>query len=223
MQLMEELGGLRQFLAEADKLFRDKADLLARARHKEAPTFNVFLLTGWVDIEVRTHQKLISYLLDPTKGHGQGNFLLEPFLHLISEKLNIILPAADSIWKVSQGTRNIDILLDHQDNGQSHSVIVEVKWNAREHRVGQLYSYWEMERRRTRQARVPAVFLTRRGKQPSYPAAPGASLEAFRQDALNISFGKDIVLLLERALELQNALPSRLRETIMQYVEILRD
>jgi hypothetical protein len=139
---------LRDFLAKADRLFHARADVVAGTRRRKAPGFNIFSLTTWSDIEVRTHQKFLAYLLDPTQAHEQGNLFLEPFLKLISDRTGIPLPTPNTIWSVTQGTHDIDVLLRHQDSGQS--VVVEVKWMASEHRREQLYSYWRRERDRTK-------------------------------------------------------------------------
>jgi hypothetical protein len=205
---------LRDFLAKADRLFHARADVVAGTRRRKAPGFNIFSLTTWSDIEVRTHQKFLAYLLDPTQAHEQGNLFLEPFLKLISDRTGIPLPTPNTIWSVTQGTHDIDVLLRHQDSGQS--VVVEVKWMASEHRREQLYSYWRRERDRTKKARVPAVYLTRFGEQPSLPTIDSSNFEL---DIVRVSYKNDLTSLFEESL--RKIVPSRVREVVQQYLEVL--
>jgi PD-(D/E)XK nuclease superfamily len=124
-----DIKDFEQLLATANEYFRQESDLQALVRDPRAQHFNIFRLTSRADYEVTTHQRVLADLLNPLGTHGQGNFFLEPFLSLVTERTAIELPPPNALWEVDQ-KNYIDVRLQYPDT--NHRVIIEVKWNAPE-------------------------------------------------------------------------------------------
>jgi hypothetical protein len=211
------LAGLSTLLTEADDCYRHIADEQVKTRDLVASKFNIFILTERANFEVTTHQRVLADLLNPLGNHRQGNLFLKPFLDLVTRTTGVPLPPANGLWEVDQANY-IDVRVHHPDSGER--VIIETKWNAEDY-VGQVDGYWRAERKRPpRRQRIPVVFLTKIGCKPKFG---GEEIErvAFERDLVCLSYGKDIVSILEGALGC--VLAPRVLEVLRQYVELLKD
>jgi hypothetical protein len=205
---LDSESDLDQLLADATAFYDAEAQRRATMRDPHSEFFNVFRLTGWYRDEVRTHQKLLADFLNPNGTHAQGNLFLSPFLLRVSEESGILLPPPSCLWTVDN-RHYVDLRLSHTDTDDR--VLIEMKWDALD-RDKQIVSYYRAEKRRTRKKRVAVVYITKHGGRPGYDCLELGS------DLVCFSFKEDVASMLKSAVA---STPSRLSETLRQYVEIL--
>lgn len=131
----------KNFIASIDiQLFERWADVLRkdeRRNREDGHNFNIFDLLKICHVRLKevNHSRLLKFLLEPNKIHGQGNL----FLHKFLTKLGVCLDRTDE-WTVRTEQGNIDILLERAF--PQSTIIIENKSNWANDQPNQLYRYW---------------------------------------------------------------------------------
>lgn len=188
------------------------------ARRHTSERFNLFLLLGIADKEVKTHSALLADLLNPRGTHDQGALYLQGFLALVARKAGLeisreeIAASATSGWVVETervtGYGNLDLVLERRE--PPLLIVIENKIYAGDQNE-QLSRYWKwMEQRGDEDTRRILVYLTiEGGESPSAEDAP----------YLCLSYRNDIRSWLESSRAGTSS--PRMLETIDQYLQVL--
>jgi hypothetical protein len=204
--------------AASEHLDRMRQNALSQ-RSTTAPSFNVFRIIGREHYEVTTHSALIASLLDPLGAHEQGDLFLTAFLNLILKRRPAWqFPPVDEKWRISTEKHRIDILLEYPR--RPFFIIVENKWFSKDREL-QTFKYWEYLKKRYpgELSILPVIYLTRVGGEPNFSSEPANP--AFRGSLLPISYRDDLLDAFEECLTRVGA--ARVRETLSQYLQLLRD
>ena len=114
IKLLEHLQGVIKFESERKKI--------------TAEDFNIFNILGISHLEVSTHSRFISNLLDPCGSHYQGNIFLELFMRKIGIEDFNYADASIEVEKSENKYERFDIFIT---DGKDWTIIIENKIYAR--------------------------------------------------------------------------------------------
>ncbi|WP_420265302.1 PD-(D/E)XK nuclease family protein [Candidatus Magnetominusculus dajiuhuensis] len=224
---------------------QQKADLLAayeemkpkiQAYRKEetkhlreyAPQWNVFKVLGVENREIEFHTPFLYGLLNPYGTHGQGRLFLDGFLTNIGEK--VVGFSKDDIsnpnWYVERDTEQIDLRICNDWLKKGFYIENKVQTVAR---IGQMSKYvrlWQ-ERYESFSKDGGILYLTVRGDDPS---DVGFDSEGqFTRSEIEQKIGKIGLLSYKRDIKswlegiVDRVKPQKLKQSIIQYIEIIND
>lgn len=196
-----------------------KAKLANELGKMHGGDFNLFRLLGVERREVATHSALLADLFDPNGTHGQREVFLEVFLRYCSQRFGDDFPARIDqpdkyTWLVDRervtAFGNMDLVISCPEIGLM--LVLENKVDAAE-QTNQLerYARW-MHGQRNGYPHQLLIYLTPDGRE---------SVSAHGIEYCRMSYRQDMAAWLRLALPGVRA--PRIRETILQYIEILEN
>lgn len=189
----------------------------AEERRRTASTFNIFHLLRVADREVYTHSALLADLLNPRGSHAQGTLFLEHFFSVCADAhpgLPIPLaPLLSNEWMVQAEKvtplGNLDMVLSSSDLGFLYAIENKI-WAEEQPEQLARYSRW-LQQQKAEYPHQALVYLTPDGR------------ESWTHDGaiyFQLSYREHIASWLGKALI--QVEPPRLRETLAQYIDVLK-
>lgn len=224
IKLLEHLQGVIKFESERKKI--------------TAEDFNIFNILGISHMEVSTHSRFISNLLDPCGSHYQGNIFLELFMRKIGIEDFNYASASIEVEKYVQGYGRFDIFIT---DGKDWTILIENKIYAglQEEQLGRYIKYLK-ETSKTKNKKLLYLTLANEFDNDShcnedYSLGIGISqreIEFLKSQGVktvediklykHITYSNDILDWLANAQKEAVSLP-RIREVIEQYIQIIRE
>lgn len=190
-------------------------------KQRRGENFNVFSVLGLYHQEVRLHSAFIAELLNPRGAHGLGDALLVSFLKQIGltdlkiESSQCIVTV--EFWiaeKTDESGGRIDILIETPES----AIIIENKIFAGD-QPKQLLRYYNYASSKRYKNGFKLVYLTLDGASPSADSTGNGKV--LEDDIICVSYKMEILCWLGEAIGTSAQHP-KLRETIVQYVEIIK-
>lgn len=180
-------------------------------------SYNLFSVLRSRSDEVRLHSRFLADLLNRNGKHGLNGTPLKLLLDKIL-KVNVLRGNYD--FDVMVEHQNIDIFLVNRTTKQA--IIIENKIYASD-QDQQLLRYYLIAKDEGYND-ISVVYLTLLGHSPNQCSVQGnlGSLDGFKQELLLLSYREDINLWVQKIIEKSAQIPA-LRESLIQYVEILRE
>ena len=212
---------LQRFQSDFSRLKTSVTSIKTEAEEQNrllASSFNIFRLLGVAHKEVIVHSALIANLLNPKGTHAQKHLFLDRFLRMCASRFtDFPLPTGDitsSRWVVEKGKVTpfgcMDLVISCP--ALRFLLVIENKIWASE-QPDQLKRYYDwMESKKERFANQALFYLTPGGDEPH----TGAGSRCF-----TLSYHDDISAWLDACLVHVKA--PRVRETIVQYLEIIKN
>lgn len=224
IKLLEHLQGVIKFESERKKI--------------TAEDFNIFNILGISHMEVSTHSRFISNLLDPCGSHYQGNIFLELFMRKIGIEDFNYADASIEVEKSENKYGRFDIFITDDKNW---TIIIENKIHAelQEEQLGRYIEYLK-ETSKTKNKKLLYLTLANEFDNDSHcneDYSPGIGISQREKDFLksqgvntvediklykHITYSNDILDWLIDAQKEAISLP-RIREVIEQYIQIIRE
>ena len=223
IKLLEHLQGVIKFESERKKI--------------TAEDFNIFNILGISHLEVSTHSRFISNLLDPCGSHYQGNIFLELFMRKIGIEDFNYADASIEVEKSENKYGRFDIFITDDKNW---TIIIENKIHAglQEEQLGRYIENLN-ETKNTKNKKLLYLTLANEFDKDSngnedYSPGIGISQKEikFLEDQgikgediklyKHITYSNDILDWLIDAQKEAISLP-RIREVIEQYIQIIRE
>lgn len=224
IKLLEHLQGVIKFESERKKI--------------TAEDFNIFNILGISHLEVSTHSRFISNLLDPCGSHYQGNIFLELFMRKIGIEDFNYADASIEVEKSENKYGRFDIFITDDKNW---TIIIENKIHAesQEEQLGRYIKYLK-ETSKTKNKKLLYLTLANEFDNDSHcneDYSPGIGISQREKDFLksqgvktvediklykHITYSNDILDWLANAQKEAVSLP-RIREVIEQYIQIIRE
>lgn len=224
IKLLEHLQGVIKFESERKKI--------------TAEDFNIFNILGISHMEVSTHSRFISNLLDPCGSHYQGNIFLELFMRKIGIEDFNYADASIEVEKSENKYGRFDIFITDDKNW---TIIIENKIHAgsQEEQLGRYIKYLK-ETSKTKNKKLLYLTLANEFDNDSHcneDYSPGIGISQREKDFLksqgvktvddiklykHITYSKDILDWLIDSQKEAVSLP-RIREVIEQYIQIIRE
>ena len=224
IKLLEHLQGVIKFESKRKKI--------------TAEDFNIFNILGISHLEVSTHSKFISNLLDPCGSHYQGSIFLELFLKKIDIEGFDYANAYIEVEKSENKYGRFDIFITDDKNW---TIIIENKIHARsqEEQLGRYIKYLK-ETSKTKNKKLLYLTLANEFDNDSHcneDYSPGIGISQREKEFLkpqgvktvediklykHITYSKDILDWLIDSQKEAVSLP-RIREVIEQYIQIIRE
>lgn len=224
IKLLEHLQGVIKFESERKKI--------------TAEDFNIFNILGISHLEVPTHSRFISNLLDPCGSHYQGSIFLELFLKKIGIEGFDYANAYIEIEKSENKYGRFDIFITDDKNW---TIIIENKIHAesQEEQLGRYIKYLK-EISKTKNKKLLYLTLANEFDNDSHcneDYSPGIEISQKEIDFLesqevktvediglykHITYSNDILDWLIDSQKEAVSLP-RIREVIEQYIQIIRE
>lgn len=224
IKLLEHLQGVIKFESERKKI--------------TAEDFNIFNILGISHLEVSTHSRFISNLLDPCGSHYQGNIFLELFMRKIGIEDFNYADASIEVEKSENKYGRFDIFITDDKNW---TIIIENKIHAGSQEK-QLGRYIECLNKTKKTKNIKLLYLTLANEfdndshcNEDYSPGIGISqreIEFLKSQGVNtvediklykhITYSNDILDWLIDAQKEAISLP-RIREVIEQYIQIIRE
>lgn len=224
IKLLEHLQGVIKFESERKKI--------------TAEDFNIFNILGISHLEVSTHSRFISNLLDPCGSHYQGNIFLELFMRKIGIEDFNYADASIEVEKSENKYGRFDIFITDDKNW---TIIIENKIHAelQEEQLGRYIEYLK-ETSKTKNKKLLYLTLANEFDNDSHcneDYSPGIGISQREKDFLksqgvntvediklykHITYSNDILDWLIDAQKEAISLP-RIREVIEQYIQIIRE
>ena len=203
-----------------------------------AEDFNIFNILGISHLEVSTHSRFISNLLDPCGSHYQGNIFLELFMRKIGIEDFNYADASIEVEKSENKYGRFDIFITDDKNW---TIIIENKIHAelQEEQLGRYIEYLK-ETSKTKNKKLLYLTLANEFDNDSHcneDYSPGIGISQREKDFLksqgvntvediklykHITYSNDILDWLIDAQKEAISLP-RIREVIEQYIQIIRE
>ena len=224
IKLLEHLQGVIKFESKRKKI--------------TAEDFNIFNILGISHLEVSTHSKFISNLLDPCGSHYQGSIFLELFLKKIDIEGFDYANAYIEVEKSENKYGRFDIFITDDKNW---TIIIENKIHAgsQEEQLGRYIKYLK-ETGKTKNKKLLYLTLANEFDNDSHcneDYSPGIGISQREKEFLkpqgvktvddiklykHITYSKDILDWLIDSQKEAVSLP-RIREVIEQYIQIIRE
>lgn len=224
IKLLEHLQGVIKFESKRKKI--------------TAEDFNIFNILGISHLEVSTHSKFISNLLDPCGSHYQGSIFLELFLKKIDIEGFDYANAYIEVEKSENKYGRFDIFITDDKNW---TIIIENKIHAgsQEEQLGRYIKYLK-ETSKTKNKKLLYLTLANEFDNDSHcneDYSPGIGISQREKEFLkpqgvktvddiklykHITYSKDILDWLIDSQKEAVSLP-RIREVIEQYIQIIRE
>lgn len=224
IKLLEHLQGVIKFESERKKI--------------TAEDFNIFNILGISHMEVSTHSRFISNLLDPCGSHYQGNIFLELFMRKIGIEDFNYASASIEVEKYVQGYGRFDIFIT---DGKDWTILIENKIYAglQEEQLGRYIKYLK-ETSKTKNKKLLYLTLANEFDNDSHcneDYSPGIGISQREIEFLksqgvktvediklykHITYSNDILDWLIDSQKEAVSLP-RIREVIEQYIQIIRE
>lgn len=223
IKLLEHLQGVIKFESERKKITSED--------------FNIFNILGISHLEVSTHSRFISNLLDPCGSHYQGNIFLELFMRKIGIEDFNYADASIEVEKSENKYGRFDIFITDDKNW---TIIIENKIHAelQEEQLGRYIEYLK-ETSKTKNKKLLYLTLANEFDNDSHcneDYSPGIGISQkeikFLEDQgikgediklyKHITYSNDILDWLIDAKKEAVSLP-RIREVIEQYIQIIRE
>lgn len=224
IKLLEHLQGVIKFESERKKI--------------TAEDFNIFNILGISHLEVSTHSRFISNLLDPCGSHYQGNIFLELFMRKIGIEDFNYADASIEVEKSENKYGRFDIFITDDKNW---TIIIENKIHAglQEEQLGRYIENLN-ETKNTKNKKLLYLTLANEFDNDSHcneDYSPGIGIsqreiEFLKSQGVNtvediklykhITYSNDILDWLIDAQKEAISLP-RIREVIEQYIQIIRE
>lgn len=224
IKLLEHLQGVIKFESKRKKI--------------TAEDFNIFNILGISHLEVSTHSRFISNLLDPHGSHYQGNIFLELFMRKIGIEDFNYADASIEVEKSENKYGRFDIFITDDKNW---TIIIENKIHAgsQEKQLGRYIKYLK-ETSKTKNKKLLYLTLANEFDNDSHcneDYSPGIGISQREKEFLepqgvktdddiklykHITYSKDILDWLIDSQKEAVSLP-RIREVIEQYIQIIRE
>ena len=224
IKLLEHLQGVIKFESKRKKI--------------TAEDFNIFNILGISHLEVSTHSKFISNLLDPCGSHYQGSIFLELFLKKIDIEGFDYANAYIEVEKSENKYGRFDIFITDDKNW---TIIIENKIHAgsQEEQLGRYIKYLK-ETSKTKNKKLLYLTLANEFDNDSHcneDYSSGIGISQREKEFLkpqgvktvddiklykHITYSKDILDWLIDSQKEAVSLP-RIREVIEQYIQIIRE
>lgn len=224
IKLLEHLQGVIKFESKRKKI--------------TAEDFNIFNILGISHLEVSTHSRFISNLLDPCGSHYQGNIFLELFMRKIGIEDFNYADASIEVEKSENKYGRFDIFITDDKNW---TIIIENKIHAesQEEQLGRYIKYLK-ETSKTKNKKLLYLTLANEFDNDSHcneDYSPGIGISQREKEFLksqgvktvediklykHITYSNDILDWLANAQKEAVSLP-RIREVIEQYIQIIRE
>ena len=224
IKLLEHLQGVIKFESKRKKI--------------TAEDFNIFNILGISHLEVSTHSRFISNLLDPCGSHYQGNIFLELFMRKIGIEDFNYADASIEVEKSENKYGRFDIFITDDKNW---TIIIENKIHAgsQEKQLGRYIKYLK-ETSKTKNKKLLYLTLANEFDNDSHcneDYSPGIGISQREKEFLkpqgvktvddiklykHITYSKDILDWLIDSQKEAVSLP-RIREVIEQYIQIIRE
>lgn len=224
IKLLEHLQGVIKFESKRKKI--------------TAEDFNIFNILGISHLEVSTHSRFISNLLDPHGSHYQGNIFLELFMRKIGIEDFNYADASIEVEKSENKYGRFDIFITDDKNW---TIIIENKIHA-ESQEKQLGRYIECLNKTKKTKNIKLLYLTLANEfdndstcNEDYSPEIGVSqgeIKFLKSQGVktvddiklykHITYSKDILDWLIDSQKEAVSLP-RIREVIEQYIQIIRE
>lgn len=224
IKLLEHLQGVIKFESKRKKI--------------TAEDFNIFNILGISHLEVSTHSRFISNLLDPCGSHYQGNIFLELFMRKIGIEDFNYADASIEVEKSENKYGRFDIFITDDKNW---TIIIENKIHAgsQEKQLGRYIKYLK-ETSKTKNKKLLYLTLANEFDNDSHcneDYSPGIGISQREKEFLkpqgvktvediklykHITYSNDILDWLANAQKEAVSLP-RIREVIEQYIQIIRE
>lgn len=224
IKLLEHLQGVIKFESERKKI--------------TAEDFNIFNILGISHMEVSTHSRFISNLLDPCGSHYQGNIFLELFMRKIGIEDFNYASASIEVEKYVQGYGRFDIFIT---DGKDWTILIENKIYAglQEEQLGRYIKYLK-ETSKTKNKKLLYLTLANEFDNDSHcneDYSPGIGISQREIKFLksqgvktvediglykHITYSNDILDWLIDVQKEAVSLP-RIREVIEQYIQVIRE
>jgi hypothetical protein len=192
------------------RLYQEKQALV------NSPNFNVYRILGLERRETVTHTPMIAELLDPSGTHGQGMLFLKSFIQKLRTKCTLVtnLNLSKSNWTVSseqpaQGHGIFDVMIHSHD--RHCLILIENKIDAGE-QENQIDRYMTWLNKQQHFLHKYLVFLTPTGREP-------ISCGNYSKPVL-FSYNEDLNEIFSKTLP--DIKSKRVRETVNQYIELIR-
>lgn len=186
--------------------------LLAEPEH-----YNLFSVLRSKNDEVRLHSRFLTDLLNPEGRHRLAHFPLKRFLENVCQ---VEVTDGNFDFDVKAEYQNIDIFLANFTTKQA--IIIENKIDAVD-QDQQLLRYFLTVKQLGFKS-ITVVYLTLDGRAPSPESVKGQSecLNDYGQTTVNISYSVDVLHWVNAITE-KSATQPALRESLIQYTEILKE
>lgn len=224
IKLLEHLQGVIKFESKRKKI--------------TAEDFNIFNILGISHLEVSTHSRFISNLLDPCGSHYQGNIFLELFMRKIGIEDFNYADASIEVEKSENKYGRFDIFITDDKNW---TIIIENKIHAgsQKKQLGRYIKYLK-ETSKTKNKKLLYLTLANEFDNDSHcneDYSPGIGISQREKEFLepqgvktvddiklykHITYSKDILDWLIDSQKEAVSLP-RIREVIEQYIQIIRE
>lgn len=221
IKLLEHLQGVIKFESERKKI--------------TAEDFNIFNILGISHMEVSTHSRFISNLLDPCGSHYQGSIFLELFLKKIGIEGFDYANAYIEIEKSENKYGRFDIFIT---DGKDWTILIENKIYAglQEEQLGKYITYLK-ETSKTKNKKLLYLTLANEfDNDSSYNEDYSSEIEISQREIeflesqgvktvevyKHITYSNDILDWLIDSQKEAVSLP-RIREVIEQYIQIIRE
>ncbi|WP_170961763.1 PD-(D/E)XK nuclease family protein [Vibrio breoganii] len=180
-------------------------------------SYNLFSVLRSKSDEVRLHSRFLADLLNRNGKHGLNG---TPQTLLLDNILKVNVLKGNYDFDVMVEHQNIDIFLVNRTTKQA--IIIENKIYASDQEQ-QLLRYYLIAKDEGYKD-ITVVYLTLLGNSPNQCSVEGnlGNLNDFKQELLLLSYREDINLWIQSIIEKSAQLPA-LRESLIQYVEILRE
>lgn len=210
--------------------FREARKLAMEAEQAVASSYNLFSIIKLHFSEVRLHTPILANLLNPKGTHSQGLLFYKHFIEsCVKDKP---LPGATDIEpydlyvKDEKVTKwgNIDILIYSRKRGNRFAIIVENKIGARD-QYKQLYRYltYAQQELGLTLEQIRVVYLTLSGKPPDYSGLEPKEKQLLDMVLNRAGYHSQIVGMLENLIKLNSVRADKVKYTIEQYIQILKD
>jgi hypothetical protein len=215
-----EHARMENFQADFDRLRAGMSDLLekvAQEHRRTASTFNIFHLLRVADSEVYTHSALLADLLNPRGSHAQGTLFLEHFFSVCADGFPGLpvphVPLHPNEWTVQTEKvtplGNLDMVLSSSRLGFLYAIENKI-WAQEQPEQLARYSRW-LQQQKAEFPHQALVYLTPDGRE---------SWTHSGETYFRLSYSEHIALWLGKALI--QVEPPRLRETLAQYIDVLK-
>lgn len=211
---------VENFQSDFDRLRAGMDGLLEKAaeeRRRTASTFNIFHLLRVADSEVYTHSALLADLLNPRGSHAQGTLFLEQFFSVCAGAFPGLpipyVPLHPNEWTVQAEKvtplGNLDLVLSSSRLGFLYAIENKI-WAEEQPEQLARYSRW-LQQQKAEYPYQALVYLTPDGRE---------SWTHNGETYFRLSYSGHITSWLAKALI--QVEPPRLRETLAQYIDVLK-
>ena len=215
IKLLEHLQGVIKFESKRKKI--------------TAEDFNIFNILGISHLEVSTHSRFISNLLDPCGSHYQGNIFLELFMRKIGIEDFNYADASIEVEKSENKYGRFDIFITDDKNW---TIIIENKIHAgsQEKQLGRYIKYLK-ETSKTKNKKLLYLTLANEFDNDSHcneDYSPGIGISQREKEFLEpqgVKTVEDIKLYkhITYSNDILDWLANAQKEVIEQYIQIIRE